>query len=131
MLAMFKYMPFRFFLSLGITPFCVILISGCNTRDLDINQSVNSKEVIDKIESVAALGQLVPLGEVRKLAAPNSGKGGTPRLSKLLIEEGDSIVKGQILAVFDNRPKLEASLKSAQANLNILMSEISIKKKGN
>ena len=38
-------------------------------------------------------------------------------------------IKDQILAVFDNRPKLEANLKSAQANLNILMSEIRIKKR--
>jgi len=101
-----------------------VLISGCNNKDLEVNQTLKNIEVVDRIEGVAALGQLNPLGEVRKLAAPTSGKGGTPRLSKLLIREGESIVKDQILAVFDNRPKLEANLKSAQANLNILMSEI-------
>ena len=66
------------------------------------------------LRAVAALGQLNPLGEIRKLAAPNSGKGGTPRLSKLLlVREGDSVIKDQILAVFDNRPKLESDLKFA------------------
>jgi len=75
------------------------------------------------------LGQLNPLGEVRKLAAPTSGKGGTPRLSRLLVQEGDSIAKDQILAVFDNRPKLEAELAFEQANLNILMNEIRIQKR--
>ena len=108
---------------------CLLLISGCNNKDLEVNQNLNNNELVDRIDSVAALGQLNPLGEVRKLAAPNSGKGGTPRLSKLFIGEGDSVNKEQILAVFDNRPKLEANLKSAQANLNILMSEISIKKR--
>ena len=107
----------------------MLLISGCNNKDLELNQNLNNNELVDRIDAVAALGQLNPLGEVRKLAAPNSGKGGTPRLSKLLIGEGDSVYKEQILAVFDNRPKLEANLKSAQANLNILMSEISIKKR--
>ena len=129
MLVMFKYLSFKFLFFLGISPLSLLLISGCNNKDLEVNQNLNNNELVDRIDAVAALGQLNPLGEVRKLAAPNSGKGGTPRLSKLFIGEGDSVNKEQILAVFDNRPKLEANLKSAQANLNILMSEISIKKR--
>ena len=129
MLVMFKYISFKFLFFLGVSPLCLLLISGCNNKDLEVNQNLNNNELVDRIDSVAALGQLNPLGEVRKLAAPNSGKGGTPRLSKLFIGEGDSVNKEQILAVFDNRPKLEANLKSAQANLNILMSEISITKR--
>ena len=129
MLVMFKYLSLKFLFFLGLSPLCLLLISGCNNKDIEVNQNLNNNELVDRIDAVAALGQLNPLGEVRKLAAPNSGKGGTPRLSKLLIGEGDSVYKEQILAVFDNRPKLEANLKSAQANLNILMSEISIKKR--
>ena len=129
MLVMFKYLSFKFLFFLGISPLFLLLISGCNNKDIELNQNLDNNELVDRIDAVAALGQLNPLGEVRKLAAPNSGKGGTPRLSKLLIGEGDSVHKEQILAVFDNRPKLEANLKSAQANLNILMSEISIKKR--
>ena len=129
MLAMFKYLSLKFLFLLGITPLCMLLISGCDNKNLKVNQSLKEIEVVYRIEGVAALGQLNPLGEVRKLAAPTSGKGGTPRLSKLLIQEGDSIIKDQILAVFDNRPKLEANLKSAQANLNILMNEIRIEKR--
>ena len=129
MLVMFKYISFKFLFFLCVSPLCLLLISGCNNKDIEVNQNLDNNELVDRIDAVAALGQLNPLGEVRKLAAPNSGKGGTPRLSKLLIGEGDSVHKEQILAVFDNRPKLEANLKSAQANLNILMSEISIKKR--
>ena len=129
MLVMFKYISFKFLFFLGVSPLCLLLISGCNNKDIEVNQNLDNNELVDRIDAVAALGQLNPLGEVRKLAAPNSGKGGTPRLSKLFIGEGDSVNKEQILAVFDNRPKLEANLKSAQANLNILMSEISIKKR--
>jgi len=112
-----------------VTPFCLFLFYGCNNKNLEANQSSSNSKIVEKIEAVAALGQLNPLGEVRELAAPSSGKGSTPRLSKLLVQEGDSIIEGQILAVFDNRPKLEANLKSAQANLNVLMSEIRIKKR--
>ncbi len=129
MLTMFKYQSIKFILAIALTPLCCGLVSGCRSKDLEVNPIINSTEVVDRIDGVAALGQLNPLGEVRQLAAPTSGKGGTPRLSKLLIREGDPIVKNQILAVFDNRPKIEANLKSAQANLNILMSEINIKKR--
>ena len=128
---MFKYSSFKLLFLLFITPLSIILIGGCNNKVLEADQPLKNTEFVDRIDSVAALGQLNPLGEVRRLAAPTSGKGGTPRLSKLLIAEGDPIIKNQILAVFDNRPKLQANLKSAQANLNILMNEISIKKKGN
>ena len=126
MLVMTKPLSVNLFL-IGVTPLCLVLISGCNNKNLVVDKSLMNIEKIDRIEGVAALGQLSPYGEVRKLAAPTSGMGGTPRLSKLLIKEGESIFKDQILAVFDNRPKLESDLKSEQANLNVLMSEIRIK----
>ena len=129
MLIMSKYLSFKILYILGISPLFILLISGCNNRDLEVNQALENIETVNRLEGVAALGQLNPLGDVRKLAAPTSGRGGSPRLSKLFIREGDPIIKDQILAVFDNRPKLEANLKSAQANLDILMNEISIKKR--
>ena len=129
MLVMYKILSLRRLFLSSLTTFSVILISGCNNKNIDLIQSLDNTEAIGRIEAVAALGQLNPLGEIRKLAAPNSDKGGTPRLYKLLIREGDSIIKDQPLAVFDNRPKLLANLKSAQANLNILKSEISIKER--
>tara|TARA_Y100001968_G_C19302500_1_gene689858 strand:+ start:99 stop:1010 length:912 start_codon:yes stop_codon:yes gene_type:complete len=126
---MFKNYPFNLLLLTFLTPFSLVLFYGCNNKDLEKKQLYENSEVIEKIYGVAALGQLNPRGEIRKLAAPNSGKGGTPRLSKLLVQEGDSIIKDQILAVFDNRPKLEAGLAVEVANLNILMNEIRIKKR--
>ena len=124
---MFKIFPFKFLFLSCLTPLCLLLVYGCNDKNFYENK--NNSEYIEKIEAVAALGQLNPLGEVRKLAAPTSAKGGTPRLSKLLVREGDSIIKDQILAVFDNRPKLESDLAYEKANLNILMNEIRIQKR--
>ena len=57
---------------------------------------------------VAALGRLVPAGDVRTLAAPTGGVGMSPRLATLLVREGDAVRRGQILASFDNRPGLLA-----------------------
>ena len=129
MLDMYKYFSIKSFFLCYVTPICLLLVYGCNNKDLQDNQLSNNIEIAEKIEGVAALGQLNPLGQVRKLAAPNSGMGGTPRLSKLLVKEGDSIFKDQILAVFDNRPNLEADLTFEQANLNILINEIKSQKR--
>jgi len=119
-----KFIKFLYFTS--ITPLCLVFVYGCASKDLDENVFVEDSEVVRKIEGVAALGQLNPLGEIRKLAAPTSGKGGTPRLSKLFVQEGDSIVRNQILAVFDNRSKLEADLAVESAKLDILVNQINI-----
>ena len=126
---MLKNLPFKSIFLSFIVPSCVLLVYGCSNKNIEEIKLSNISEKIDKIEGVAALGKLNPLGEVRKLAAPTSGKGGTPRLSKLLVKEGDSIFKDQILAVFDNRLKLEADLAFEQANLNILINEIKIQKR--
>ncbi len=126
---MFKEFPYKLLVFSCIAPLCLLLVYGFNNRKIEENQESKDTEVVEKIEAVAALGKLNPLGEVRKLAAPNTGKGGTPRLYKLLVEEGDYVIKGQILAVFDNRPKLQADLSFEQANLNILLNEIRIQKR--
>ncbi len=80
-------------------------------------------------ESVAALGSLRPAGEVRRLAAPVSGFGGSPRVSSLLVKEGDPVRQGQVLAVFDNKPKIEADLAATDAKILTAETEIPLKRK--
>jgi len=55
-------------------------------------------------QSVAALGRLDPAGDIRVLAAPITGIGGSPRITALLVREGDRVQAGQLLARFDNGP---------------------------
>ena len=80
-------------------------------------------------ESVAALGSLRPAGDVRRLAAPVSGFGGTPRVASLLVKEGDPVARGQVLAVFDNRPKIEADLAATDAKILSADTEIPLKRR--
>lgn len=82
--------------------------------------------VVRAPEAVAALGQLSPAGDVRRLAAPISGFGGTPRVAELLVSEGESLQKGQVLARFDNRPQIQADLAGVQARLRTLTAEIKL-----
>jgi len=73
-------------------------------------------------EAVSALGRLEPAGDVRKLAAPISGMGGSPRIDVLLVQEGDRVRRGDLLATFDTRPGLladQALLKTKIANIRL------------
>ena len=57
-----------------------------------------------RLEAVAALGRLDPAGEIHPLAAPMTGIGGSPRISELLVAEGQRVEADQLLATFDNGP---------------------------
>lgn len=80
-------------------------------------------------EAVAALGQLKPAGEVRRLAAPVSGFGGTPRIAALLVKEGDQIRKGQPLAIFDSRPQIEAEIAEVDAQIKSTALEVKLQER--
>jgi HlyD family secretion protein len=79
--------------------------------------------------AVTSLGRLEPLGEVIKISAPSSqtGKG---TLSQLLVKEGDRVTKSQIIAVLDNRQRLEASLARATEDVKVSQSNLNKVKAG-
>ena len=77
-------------------------------------------------EAVAALGLLEPAGDVRLLAAPISGIGGSPRISELLVEEGDRVSSGQLLARFDTAPTLVAQQRLIEARLRNLDTRLAV-----
>ena len=77
-------------------------------------------------EAVAALGRLEPAGDVRLLAAPISGIGGSPRISELLVEEGDRVNSGQLLARFDTAPTLVAQQRLIEARLRNLDTRLAV-----
>ena len=95
-------------------------------RNSDSNKNLTT-DSIPKIKAVAALGQLSPSGEIRQLAAPISQFGSSPRLTELLVNEGDFVKKGTILATFENREKLLGDLKKIVSLLNIIDQEILLK----
>ena len=112
-------------LSYSVTGIFLIALFWGNSKRSFVKEEKNVPvAIVRKLEAVAALGQLQPSGEVRILAAPISGFGGSPRIKKILIEEGDEVKLGDVLAVFDNQTSLLYDLELLEARLITLNKKI-------
>ena len=67
--------------------------------------------------TVTALGRLEPKGETVNLTAPTSTQ--ESRIETLLVKAGDRVEAGDLIAVLDNRTRLQATLQKAQEQVRI------------
>jgi HlyD family secretion protein len=73
-------------------------------------------------ERVSALGRLEPQGEVIYLSAPASLEGA--RVERLLVKLGDRVKTGQLIAILDNRDRLQAAEKEARTQVKLAKAEL-------
>jgi HlyD family secretion protein len=66
--------------------------------------------------AVVALGRLEPKGEIIKLSVPNAQDS---RVNQLLVQEGDRVQAGQIIAILQGLDKRQADLTAAEDNVAI------------
>jgi HlyD family secretion protein len=78
--------------------------------------------------TVTALGRLEPKGEIIKLSAPTSANGN--RVDRLLVKEGDLVKVGQIIAILDNRDRLQADLNEAEEEVRVARAKLEQVKAG-
>lgn len=72
------------------------------------------------VSAVSSLGRIRPEGEVVHLSAPVATNGvGVSRIAKLLVEEGDRVKAGEVVAVLDNYENLAAALQVAQEEVKV------------
>ncbi len=117
-----------FLLSFILSPFLLINFSCTNEKKTKGYENSNLvSESIPSIRGVAALGQLSPAGEVRKLASPVSQFGTFPRIVELFVKEGDYVEKNTVLATFENREKLISDLEKKEYLLETNELEIILK----
>ncbi|MBC1261508.1 HlyD family efflux transporter periplasmic adaptor subunit [Synechococcus sp. BSF8S] len=93
------------------------------------NQPVASPQTTSeprKLEAVSALGRLEPAGDIRRLAAPITGIGGSPRITRMLVEEGERVQAGQLLATFDTGPALQAQRRLLQSRIANLQDQVTL-----
>ena len=105
-------------------------IISCSGDNRASSKSKNEIKVdfTPPIKAVAALGKLSPSGEIRQLAAPISQFGSSPRIVEILVNEGEFVKKGDVLAIFENRKKLVADLERIDSLIKNIHDEITLKK---
>jgi HlyD family secretion protein len=75
------------------------------------------------VTDVAALGRLEPEGEIIYLSAPNS-QGGGVRVAKLLVNKGDKIRQGQVVAILDSYTPNLAALEKAKQQVGVAQASL-------
>ncbi len=106
--------------SLSVASISVFIV--LKFRDIDNQKLANPAVAMPEIKTVTALGRIEPEGEVIKLSAAISGEGS--RVAKILVQEGDMIKAGQVIAILDNSDRLQAELTEAKAEIRIIQSKI-------
>ena len=81
-----------------------------------------------EIKTVTALGRLEPSGEIIQISVSSGAEGN--RIEKLLVNEGDKIQKGRVIAVLDSRDRLEAALNQAQEQVTVAQANLAQIKAG-
>jgi HlyD family secretion protein len=77
---------------------------------------------------VSALGRLAPHGEVIKVAPVSGADGG--RVDRLLVNVGDWVKAGQVVAILDPYRRREASVQQAQAQVAVARAKLAQVKAG-
>ncbi len=97
-------------------------------RFAQVEEAQTKVAPVPKIKTVTALGRLEPEGEVINLTASSSSQ--TSRIKELLIKEGDLVQPGQVIAVLDNRDRLQATLQKAKEQVEIAETKLAQVKAG-
>ena len=126
-----KFLPRRLTLWAGIATIAVGGVTAYSVLGENLLQPTAQEVpevIVPEITTVTALGHLEPAGEVIQLSVPASSE--SSRISELLVQEGDEVIQGQVIAILDNRDRLQASLEQAKAQVSIKQSRLEQTKSG-
>ncbi|MEL6580660.1 MAG: ABC exporter membrane fusion protein, partial [Cyanobacteria bacterium J06621_12] len=85
-------------------------------------------QTMPEIRTVTALGRLEPKGEIITVSVSSAAEGN--QLEALLVEEGDKVERGLIIAVLDSRDRLQAALEQAQEQVRVAQANLALVKAG-
>ncbi|MEO0935030.1 MAG: HlyD family efflux transporter periplasmic adaptor subunit, partial [Cyanobacteria bacterium J06641_2] len=72
-------------------------------------------------DKVVALGKIVPQGEVIKISVVNARDS---RVNQILVQEGDFVKAGQVIAILQGKERVEQQLRESMANVAIKRSQL-------
>jgi HlyD family secretion protein len=84
--------------------------------------------VAPAVQTITALGRLAPVGEVIRLSSPSSTQGN--RVDRLLVQEGDPVRAGQVVAILDSYDQLNTALAEADARVKVAQAKLVITQAG-
>jgi HlyD family secretion protein len=104
----------------------LIVFNLNQTKESESKSVASSPAQMMVAKTVVALGRLEPKGEVIKIAASSSGN----RIAQLQVKQGDTVKKGQIIAILDSRDRLQAELEQAKEQVRVNQAKLAQVKAG-
>jgi len=83
---------------------------------------------VPQIQTVTALGRLEPSGEVWQVSASSLAR--SDRVAELLVQEGESVFRGQVIAILDSHDRAAADLKQSQEQVRVAKANLARVKAG-
>ena len=106
---------------IGLVVAMTIGVSAYYGTQLKSDQS-SKPTTAPRLMKVTALGRLEPASKVVTVAAPLALN--SDRVEQLLVQEGDSVGQGQVIAVLDSRTRLENALQQAQEQVEVAKAKL-------
>lgn len=112
----------RYLLAFGAIASSLTLEIACSQLSTNkVNPSQDASPIVAEATAVTALGRLEPRGEVIKLSVANAQDS---RVNKLLVEEGDYVKAGQVIAILQGLDKKQAELAEVKENVAVYRAKI-------
>ncbi len=99
-----------------------IAIYGISQTGLLTRTETSVVEAPPAVKKVTALGRLEPQGEVINLSAPLNLDG--DRLKKLLVEEGDTVKAGDVIAILDSQKRLQDAVLQVKEQVRMAQAKL-------
>lgn len=112
---------------------CLVLAAGTGygvwrSQSTAADENLGMAMTAPQIKTVTAMGRLEPQGEVIQLSAPTSSSGN--RVDELLVQMGDRVQVGQVIAILDSRDRLQAAYEQAQEDVKVAQAKLAITQAG-
>lgn len=96
----------------------LLVITGFGVAAVQLRPKPSPRPEAPRITAVTALGRLIPEGDLVSLSVPAGLTGGNEVVETWLVQEGDRIEQGQVLARLSSYQQLQVAIKQAEANLS-------------
>jgi HlyD family secretion protein len=117
--------------AIALSAMGILAVGAGMLYSLNVTRQAPAEEpapVAPAVTAVTALGRLEPFGETLEVAPPPTL--GTAKVDQLLVEEGDRVEAGRIIAILDERDRLAAALERAKSEVEVAQANLSIVQAG-